>query len=180
MGKKDAGVKIHVLDKDNYFHWKVRMQLHLIHLLHLKGYGVDLCNTISDQTREELRREHEAAENRKSKQALEATRKQDYMSLPSGSDLKQLKRNKGTLESCFKMAHMIYASTLVADYVPPTYNRMRTTLLENEKSHVNFLLQSFRDSWKKKVSRCALMDGVISRNDLLSMLWLLREGFLCL
>ena len=109
------------------------------------------------------------------------------MSLPSGSDLKQLKRNKGTLESCFnvvdrdevdkEMAHMIYASTLpfslvknpyfrrfclrlsnsrVADYVRPTYNRMRTTLLENEKSHVNFLLQSFRDSWKKKgVSLCS-------------------------
>ena len=30
MGKKDAGVKIPVLDKDNYFHWKVRMHLHLL------------------------------------------------------------------------------------------------------------------------------------------------------
>ena len=157
------------------------------HLLHLKGYGVDLCNTISDQTREELRREHEAAENRKAKQALEAKRKQEYLSLPSGSDLKQQKKNKGTLESCFNVvdrdevdketARMIYASTLpfslvknpyfrrfclrlsnsrVFGYVPPTYNRMRTTLLEQEKSHVNFLLQSFRDSWKKKgVSLCS-------------------------
>ena len=29
MGKKDAGVKIHVLEKDNYFHCKVKMHLHL-------------------------------------------------------------------------------------------------------------------------------------------------------
>ena len=29
MGKYDAGVKIPVLDKDNYFHWKVKMRLHL-------------------------------------------------------------------------------------------------------------------------------------------------------
>ena len=32
MGKKEAGVKIPVLDKDNYFHWKVKMHLHLISL----------------------------------------------------------------------------------------------------------------------------------------------------
>ncbi|KAK1379339.1 hypothetical protein POM88_026083 [Heracleum sosnowskyi] len=30
MVKKDAGVKIPVLDKDNYFHWKVKMHLHLM------------------------------------------------------------------------------------------------------------------------------------------------------
>ena len=30
MGKKDTGVKIPVLDKDNYFHWKVKMRLHLL------------------------------------------------------------------------------------------------------------------------------------------------------
>ncbi|KAK1366625.1 hypothetical protein POM88_042186 [Heracleum sosnowskyi] len=30
MVKKDAGVKIPVLDKENYFHWKVKMHLHLM------------------------------------------------------------------------------------------------------------------------------------------------------
>ena len=30
MAKKDASVKIPVLDKDNYFHWKVKMHLHLL------------------------------------------------------------------------------------------------------------------------------------------------------
>ncbi|KAK1401851.1 hypothetical protein POM88_001456 [Heracleum sosnowskyi] len=59
------------------------------HLLQLKRTDVDQCNSISDQTREELTREHEAAEYRKSKQALEAKRKHEFVSLPSGSDLKK-------------------------------------------------------------------------------------------
>lgn len=39
---------------------------------HLKGNGVDPCNTISDQTREELFIENEAAENRKPRKTSEA------------------------------------------------------------------------------------------------------------
>ncbi|XP_074374238.1 uncharacterized protein LOC141714626 [Apium graveolens] len=157
------------------------------HLLQLKGNGVDLCNSISDQTRDELSREHEATESRKSRQALEAKRRQEYMSLPPGSDIKQQKNLKGTVESCFnvvnrdecdkELARMLYASALpfslvknpffrrfcwrlsnskVVGYVPPTYNRMRTNLLEQEKAHVNVLLQPFRDSWNKRgVSLCS-------------------------
>ncbi|XP_074347289.1 uncharacterized protein LOC141686133 [Apium graveolens] len=48
------------------------------------------------------------------------------------------------------------SNSKVAGYVPPTYNRMRTTLLEQEKAHINVLLQPFRDSWKKRgVSLCS-------------------------
>ncbi|XP_074374390.1 uncharacterized protein LOC141714792 [Apium graveolens] len=48
------------------------------------------------------------------------------------------------------------SNSKIAGYVPPTYNRMRTLLLEQEKTHVNLLLQPFRDSWKKKgVSLCS-------------------------
>lgn len=32
MGKKDIGLKIPVLEKDHYFHWKVKMKLHLLSL----------------------------------------------------------------------------------------------------------------------------------------------------
>ena len=32
MGKKDTGVKIPILDKEHYFHWKVKMHLHLLSL----------------------------------------------------------------------------------------------------------------------------------------------------
>ena len=30
MNKKDVGVKIPFLDKDNYHHWKLKMHLHLL------------------------------------------------------------------------------------------------------------------------------------------------------
>lgn len=71
------------------------------HLLHLKGYGVDPCNTISDQTRKELARECEAAENWKSRQALEVKRMHEFMSLPSGSNLK--KKKKGNCWNIFNV-----------------------------------------------------------------------------
>ena len=32
MGKKDTGISIHVLEKEDYFHWKVKMHLHLLSL----------------------------------------------------------------------------------------------------------------------------------------------------
>ena len=30
MSKKDIGVKIPILERDNYHHWKVKMHLHLL------------------------------------------------------------------------------------------------------------------------------------------------------
>ncbi|KAK9697669.1 hypothetical protein RND81_08G052600 [Saponaria officinalis] len=124
------------------------------------------CPTISDVVKEELTKKHEAAEKQKAKQDEEAKRRQNYVSLPSGSDLKRQKRKRGTLESCFNVvdrdevdkecARMMYASALpfslvknpyfrrfvsrlsnswVVGYVPPTYNRLRTTLFLQEKTH---------------------------------------------
>lgn len=38
----------------------------------------------------------------------------------------------------------------LAGYVPPSFNRLRTTLLAQEKEHINRLLQPIKDTWKKK------------------------------
>ncbi|XP_021854008.1 uncharacterized protein [Spinacia oleracea] len=65
-------------------------------------------------------------------------RKLEYATLPPGSDLKQQKKSK------------------------KIHWRMRLSLLEQEKAHVDALLQPFRDSWKKKeVSLCS--DGWTDR-----------------
>ena len=45
---------------------------------------------------------------------------------------------------------MILACCRLAGYVPPSYNRLRTTLLAQEKEHVNRLLQPIKDTWRKK------------------------------
>ncbi|KAL7233940.1 hypothetical protein ACSBR1_017528 [Camellia fascicularis] len=48
------------------------------------------------------------------------------------------------------------ANYKLSSYCPPTYDRLRTTLLAQEKAHVNRKLQRIKDSWKKKgVSICS-------------------------
>lgn len=63
---------------------------------------------------------------------------------------------------CFREFVLKLANSKCSGYVPPTYNRLRLTLLQQEKTHVNTLLQPFRNSWKKKgVSLCS--DGWTDR-----------------
>lgn len=38
----------------------------------------------------------------------------------------------------------------IAGFVPPSYDRLRTTLLAQEKIHVNRLPQPIRDTWRQK------------------------------
>ena len=38
----------------------------------------------------------------------------------------------------------------LAGYVPPSFDRLCTTLLAQEKEHINRLLQPIKDTWKKK------------------------------
>lgn len=42
------------------------------------------------------------------------------------------------------------ANNNLAGYVPPTYNRLRATLLAQEKEHVLKKLQPIKDSWRRK------------------------------
>ncbi|KAH7545623.1 hypothetical protein FEM48_Zijuj01G0113100 [Ziziphus jujuba var. spinosa] len=52
--------------------------------------------------------------------------------------------------SYFRQYSKTLANNNLAGYTPPTYNRLRTTLLAQEKEHINRKLQPIRDSWKKK------------------------------
>ncbi|XP_074271006.1 uncharacterized protein LOC141594925 [Silene latifolia] len=163
------------------------------HLLKLPNHNVEKCLAISNEVLTELLQEHNLAESRKNRENEEAKKRQAYVTLPSGSDLVQPKKRKGTVTECFNMAErddadkecarMIYACSLpfslvvnphfkrfvsklggykLSGYVPPSYNRLRTTLLAQEKAHIDGLLQPFRDSWKKKgLSLCS--DGWTDR-----------------
>ena len=35
-------------------------------------------------------------------------------------------------------------------YIPPGYNKLRTTLLLKERTHIEKLLRSIKDTWKEK------------------------------
>ncbi|XP_030940040.1 uncharacterized protein LOC115964964 [Quercus lobata] len=42
------------------------------------------------------------------------------------------------------------ANNNLAGYVPPGYNKLRTTLLQKEKAHIEKLLRAIKDTWKEK------------------------------
>ncbi|XP_015879725.2 uncharacterized protein LOC107415835 [Ziziphus jujuba] len=50
----------------------------------------------------------------------------------------------------FRQYSKTLANSNLAGYTPPMYNRLRTTLLTQDKEHINRKLQPIRDSWKKK------------------------------
>ncbi|KAL7232464.1 hypothetical protein ACSBR2_010485 [Camellia fascicularis] len=62
----------------------------------------------------------------------------------------------------FRKYSQTLANSKLSGYSPPTYDKLRTTLLAQEKAHVNRKLQPIKDSWKKKgVSICS--DGWSNR-----------------
>ncbi|KAG5532737.1 hypothetical protein RHGRI_027141 [Rhododendron griersonianum] len=50
----------------------------------------------------------------------------------------------------FRKYSLTLANSRLAGYIPPSYNRLRTTLLSQEKEHINRLLQPVKDTWKKR------------------------------
>ncbi|PHT58537.1 hypothetical protein CQW23_00900 [Capsicum baccatum] len=50
----------------------------------------------------------------------------------------------------FKKYSEFLAANPIPGYIPPTYNRLRTTLLAQEKTNINIKLQPIRDKWKRK------------------------------
>ncbi|GMP42453.1 hypothetical protein CsSME_00012201 [Camellia sinensis var. sinensis] len=50
----------------------------------------------------------------------------------------------------FRKYSQSLANSSLMGYTPPSYDRLRTTLLSREKAHVNRPLQPIRDTWNKK------------------------------
>ena len=50
----------------------------------------------------------------------------------------------------FKKYSKFLAENFIPSYIPPSYNRLRSTLLAQEKTHINRKLQPIKGTWKKK------------------------------
>ncbi|KAH0709599.1 hypothetical protein KY284_011026 [Solanum tuberosum] len=136
------------------------------HLLRLSGHGVQICKESSGDIYATLKMEHEQAERKRTVVQVDARNKADYISLPEGTDLIQQKKRKssssGAIGKSFGIyerntadklaARMFYASVenSIPGYIPPSYNRLRTTLLAQEKTHIDRKLQPIKGTWKKK------------------------------
>ncbi|XP_059639603.1 uncharacterized protein LOC132281975 [Cornus florida] len=177
----------------NYYNKKVTGSYSIVkgHLLKIPNQGVEACKSINNDEFQALKKEHGHSESKKAQEELNVRKKEDYLSLPEGSDLLQCKKRRasapGVLENAFNVtqrdvadkqaARMFYASGLsfnlarcphfrkysltlanskLSGYTPPTFDRLRTTLLAQEKAHVNRKLQPIKDTWKKKaMSLCS-------------------------
>lgn len=64
------------------------------HLLRVRGKGVGICEKVTDDIFEEIRREEDQAELNKLTATTQAEQKSMYVSLPPDSDLKQQKKKK--------------------------------------------------------------------------------------
>ncbi|PHT89161.1 hypothetical protein T459_04274 [Capsicum annuum] len=71
----------------------------------------------------------------------------------------------------FKMYSEFLAANPIPNYVPPTYNRLRTTLLAQGKANINKKLQPIRDTWKRKgLSICSDGWSDIKRRPLINIM----------
>ncbi|KAH7847845.1 hypothetical protein Vadar_030829 [Vaccinium darrowii] len=77
----------------------------------------------------------------------------------------------------FRKYSLTLANSKLAGYTPPSYNRLRNTLLSQEKTHINRLLQPFKDTWRKKgLSLCSDGWSNIQRRPLINIMAASQSG----
>ena len=64
------------------------------HFLRLSGHGVQICKENSGDIYALLKMEHEQAERKRTNVQVDARKKDDYISLPEGTDLIQQKKSE--------------------------------------------------------------------------------------
>ncbi|PHT97269.1 hypothetical protein BC332_33804 [Capsicum chinense] len=73
----------------------------------------------------------------------------------------------------FKKYSEFLATNSIPGYIPPTYNRFRTTLLAQEKANINRKLQPIRDTWKRKgLSICSNGCGVVKDGEYIAKVFI--------
>ncbi|KAH1205718.1 hypothetical protein GmHk_16G046360 [Glycine max] len=136
------------------------------HLLRICGSVIDTCPKVTDAYLVDLRRVCEEVENRlKSKNVPLPTDKRT----PTPPTLPPKRRKSSNIESAFniedrnhlraEIARMFYfagfsysfaANCNLSGFLPPSYNALRTSLLQQERSHIERLLQPIKSLWSLK------------------------------
>lgn len=81
----------------------------------------------------------------------------------------------------YKKAFAYACNNFISGYQPPGYNKLRTTLLENERRHVDKLLEPIRNSWSQK-GVTIVSDGWSDpqRRPLINFMAITESGFMFL
>ncbi|XP_056692238.1 uncharacterized protein [Spinacia oleracea] len=115
------------------------------HLLQIKGQGIACCKKVSRADKLEMQKLDDEFENKK----LDSGPRE--VPLPSeslshlDSDAMFKKRNPHYMRS-----YTFAATHNIAGYKPPGYNKLRTTLLVQEKANVENLMIPLKSTWREK------------------------------
>nr|KYP64116.1 hypothetical protein KK1_018705 [Cajanus cajan] len=145
------------------------------HLLRIYGTGISVCASVNDQYLVELKSIVELAENKvKPKHVPLPTEKMHQSSLLEKRKVGPLEKafnleNRDNLKALiarmfysfglpFNLARNPYyvnsysfaANHMLNGFLPPGYNALRTTLLQQEKAHVERLLKPIKSTWNAK------------------------------
>ncbi|KAH1228527.1 hypothetical protein GmHk_10G028505 [Glycine max] len=163
------------------------------HLLRICGSGIATCSKVTDAYLVDLRRVCEEAENiLKSKNVPLPTDKRT----PTPPTLPPKRRKSSNIESAFNIEdknhlraeivkinpHFVSSYSFAANcnlsgFLPPSYNALRTSLLQQERSHIERLLQPIKSLWSLK-GVTLVADGWIDaqRRPLINFMAISEEG----
>jgi Protein of unknown function (DUF 659) len=146
------------------------------HLLKIPNQGIKICDKAPTQERSKLKKLHRESEERA---IVRSTNKEGSQSEPrkrrasigsSTLDKKTFNKEQGAaldslIAKCFYsqgisfnmarnpyylQSYMYAASHDLSGYTPPTYNELRTTLLDREKANIDNLFEPVRFKWGEK------------------------------
>ncbi|GJX03801.1 putative hAT dimerization domain, ribonuclease H-like domain protein [Tanacetum coccineum] len=103
------------------------------HLLGIKGIGIAICKSAIAGHKQKMKQLEEAYEEKKAK----SNAKEVALPCEAGVGFKKRK---------------VAATNKIDGYVPPGYNKLRTTLLQKENDNVHRQLEPLGSTWKEKVN----------------------------
>ncbi|XP_030970895.1 uncharacterized protein LOC115991330 [Quercus lobata] len=129
------------------------------HLLKLPKFGIQACAKVGDEYQNEMQKLEDAFE-----ESSRRLKKPKLVSLPTDSptspnlDNSLIARTFYSAGLPFHFAKNPYwiemikfaANNNLVGYIPPGYNKLRTTLLQKERAHIEKLLRAIKDTWKEK------------------------------
>ncbi|XP_075645144.1 uncharacterized protein LOC142616155 [Castanea sativa] len=137
------------------------------HLLKLSNCGIQPCGKVGDEYLNEMQKLEDAYE-----ESSRRLKKPKLVSLPSDSPSSpHLGPTLSSTATNSLIARTFYYAGLpfhfaknpywiemikfacnnnLVGYIPPGYNKLRTTLLHKEKVHIEKLLKSIKDTWKER------------------------------
>ncbi|XP_057996523.1 uncharacterized protein LOC110669704 [Hevea brasiliensis] len=125
----------------------------MAHLLKITGKGIGMCKKVMNDSISEMRKQEDKATNRITHSQPRAFDLQTIAQLDA--EIARMFYAKGLPFNFARNPYYVSSYSFVANhvlggYVPLGYNKLRTTLLQQEKANVERLLEPIKSTWLEK------------------------------